>query len=55
MENLSDTDLKKIVDEVVSSLTREMPSQISSAASQSIVQPGSPTGTKKTENSFIGL
>jgi ribose 5-phosphate isomerase B len=27
MENLSDADLKKIVDEVVSSLTREMPSQ----------------------------
>lgn len=48
MENLSDTDLKKIVDEVVSSLTREMPSQIKSAASQSIVHPGSPTGTQKT-------
>lgn len=48
MENLSDTDLKKIVDEVVSSLTREMPSQIKSAASQSKVHPGSPTGTKKT-------
>ena len=28
MENLSDADLKKIVDEVVSSLTREMPSKI---------------------------
>ncbi len=28
MENLSDADLKKIVDEVVSSLTREMPSQL---------------------------
>ncbi len=28
MENLSDADLKKIVEEVVSSLTREMPSQI---------------------------
>lgn len=28
MENLSDADLKKIVDEVVSSLIREMPSQI---------------------------
>ena len=28
MENLSDADLKKIVDEVVSSLTREMPSQV---------------------------
>ena len=28
MENLSDADLKKIVDEVVNSLTREMPSQI---------------------------
>jgi ribose 5-phosphate isomerase B len=30
MENLSDADLKKIVDEVVSSLTREMPSRIES-------------------------
>ena len=48
MENLSDTDLKKIVDEVVSSLTREMPSQIKSAASQSMVHPGSPTGSQKT-------
>lgn len=28
MENLSDADLKKIVDEVVSSLTREMPSRM---------------------------
>ena len=28
MENLSDADLKKIVDEVVSSLIREMPSQV---------------------------
>ena len=30
MENLSDADLKKIVDEVVSSLTREMPSRVES-------------------------
>lgn len=30
MENLSDADLKKIVDQVVSSLTREMPSQLES-------------------------
>ena len=32
MENLSDADLKKIVDEVVSSLMREMPSQIAGSA-----------------------
>jgi ribose 5-phosphate isomerase B len=47
MENLSDTDLKKIVDEVVSSLTREMPSQITAAASQAKVLTGSPTGSNK--------
>ena len=45
MENLSDTDLKKIVDDVVSSLTREMPSQITATASQAKVLTGSPTGS----------
>jgi len=48
MDNLSDTDLKKIVDEVVSSLMREMPSQITAAASQAKVLPGSPTSSEKT-------
>ena len=33
MENISDADLKKIVDEVVSSLTREMPSQLTEVKS----------------------
>ena len=44
MENLSDADLKKIVDEVVSSLTREMPSKmdkdLSSAPAMALETPG---------------
>lgn len=43
MENLSDADLKKIVDEVVSSLTREMPSKmdkdLSSAPAMALEMP----------------
>jgi RpiB/LacA/LacB family sugar-phosphate isomerase len=50
MENLSDADLKKIVDEVVSSLTREMPSQMEKALSSS---PG--PATKPTPNKRVAL
>lgn len=49
MENLSDADLKKIVDEVVSSLTQEMPSPVvatlsSSGAASKIVALGADHG-----------
>ncbi len=47
MDNLSDTDLKKIVDEVVSSLMREIPSQITAATSQAKVLSDAPTGSTK--------
>jgi ribose 5-phosphate isomerase B len=43
MDNLSDTDLKKIVDDVVSSLMREMPSQISAAPSPAPAGPAAKT------------
>jgi len=42
MVNLNDSDLKKIVDDVVSSLMREMPSQIAAAASQADLISGNP-------------
>lgn len=52
MENLSDADLKKIVDEVVSSLMRDMPSRISPPAAAK--QPASPTLSAASKAVAIG-
>ena len=53
MENLSDADLKKIVDEVVSSLTREMPSQIEGLVKTNPA-PASGTGTPEIKSVALG-
>jgi len=53
MENLSDADLKKIVDEVVSSLTREMPSQVESLV-KSAPAPASKTSPADRNTVAIG-
>ena len=53
MENLSDADLKKIVDEVVSSLTREMPSQMSGMVNPTTA-PASETGTPEIKSVALG-
>jgi len=52
MENLSDAELKKIVDEVVSSLTREMPSQLEKALSSS---PAPTPETKPAASKSVAL
>lgn len=51
MENLSDADLKKIVDEVVSSLTRKMPSQLETALNSA---PAPETSTVGNNSVAIG-
>ena len=43
MDNLSEADLKKIVDEVVSGLMREMPSRISSTPAETAIPSSEPT------------
>jgi RpiB/LacA/LacB family sugar-phosphate isomerase len=48
MDNLSDTDLKKIVDEVVSTLMRDMPSQITAVISQENTQQENSASSKNT-------
>jgi ribose 5-phosphate isomerase B len=52
MENLSDTDLKKIIDEVVSSLTREMPTRM---AVQGNSDPAPITSSAKSEKATVAI
>ena len=52
MEKLSDADLKKIVDEVVTSLTREMPSQVGDLE---ISAPAPAAGTSPAEPKTVAI
>jgi len=52
MDNLSDVELKRIVDEVVSSLMREMPSQINTPVTQS---PAADSNSQPVNVRFVAI